>query len=563
MGKRVARVLLAVVVTGSLLVFSPVSPANAQLSTQPFAAYGSGTAVALNAATLGTTTVANVQAAHSGGSVDSTGLTETLNDQFGQVVQPALPDKNAYGRGSGVEVGLLTANPQPTNVNQLILTQIAEAAAPPPTDLITKETPIDLPGILTISLARGQAQATYDPEFCPIGRPLTYGKGYVENLALLGGLVGTAQTGDSASESTTVTYLVPNGDGTFGVVSESRQIIAPINLLPVNVAGTSIVVEVLGPLVMKATATGKPGDPRNGISYPGTPTLRVRTITLGISTSIIDLSLQDLLGSGGLNLPIPLLGSVTAGTPPTGLNGTGAPTVAADGTVAAASVDAIRVILNPLGIEVLDLAVGHIEAAALAPAGGVICRIPVKKIAVPDPVPVGEDFTFIISIPSDAGLFNALFACDLINISAVDTVDVASGQVSFTIVSADKGGVIEGNKVTWANLGNYVLGQPPIELRLVVRVRSASGEAVIRDIVDVSATLGNCRGRAAGDDIVLGSGQITNAAMTGRFVLLTPVAGGRLAATGGTALPLVAGGSLALMALGLMRVRKLVTRRPD
>ena len=269
MGKRVARVLLAVVVTGSLLVFSPIS-AGAQLSTQPFAAYGSGTAIAINAATLGTTTVANVQAAHSGGSVDSTGLTETLNDQFGQVVQPVMPDKNAYGRGSGVEVGLLTANPQPTNVNQLILTQIAEAAAPPPTDLITKETPIDLPGFLTVSLARGQAQATYDPEFCPIGRPLTYGKGYVENLSALGGLAGTSQTGDSASESRTVTYMVPNGDGTFGVVSETRQIIAPISL-----AGTGITIDVVGPLVMKATATGKPGDPRNGISYPGTPTITV------------------------------------------------------------------------------------------------------------------------------------------------------------------------------------------------------------------------------------------------------------------------------------------------
>ena len=71
-------------------------------------------------------------------------------------------------------------------------------------------------------------------------------------------------TGDSASESRTVTYFVPNGDGTWGVVSETRQIIAPVSLL-----GTGITVDVLGPLVMKATATGKPGDPRNGISLPG------------------------------------------------------------------------------------------------------------------------------------------------------------------------------------------------------------------------------------------------------------------------------------------------------
>ncbi|MEA2844694.1 MAG: hypothetical protein QOJ69_2365 [Actinomycetota bacterium] len=557
MGKRVSRLLLAVVVTGSLLVFAPIS-ANAQLSTQPFAAYGSGTAIAVNALTLGATTVADVHAAHSGGSVDSTGLTETLNDQFGQVVQPALPNKNAYGRGAGIEVGLLLPNPQPANLNQLILTQVAEQDAPPIVGtLVSHETPIDLAGILTVSLARGQAQATYDPEFCPIGRPLTYGSGYVENLSVLSGTVGTSQTGDSASESRTVTYFVPNGDGTWGVVSETRQIIAPISL-----AGTGITVDVLGPLTMKATATGKPGDPRNGISYPGTPTLRVSLNAI----PLVDLSLQDLLGTNGLTVNLPGILLLTAGAPPTGLGGTGPPVVAGDGTVAAASVDAIRLqVLSLLGSPAIDLAVGHIEAAALAPAGGVTCRIPVKKIAVPDPVPVGTDATFVISIPSDAGLFNALFACDLVGIKAIDTVDVASGRVTFSIVSADHGGVVNttNNTVTWENLGNYVLGQPPIELRIVVHVNSASGDAVLRDIVDVSATLGNCQGRAAGDDIVLGSGQITNAALTGRFVLLTPVAGGNLAATGGTALPLVVGGALALMALGLFRVRKLVTRRTD
>jgi hypothetical protein len=556
-GKRVARVLLAAVVTGSLLVFAPMS-ANAQLSTQPFAAYGSGTAIAVNAISLGTpaTTVADVHAAHSGGSVDSTGLNETLNDQFGQVVQPAQPNKNAYGRGAGVEVGLLLPNPQPANLNQIILTQVAEAAAPPPTPLITKETPIDLDGVLQVALARGQGQATYDPEFCPIGRPLTFGKGFVENLSVLNGTVSTSVTGNSASESSTVTYMVPNGDGTFGVVSETRQIIAPIALV-----GTGITVDVVGPVTMKATATGKPGDPRNGISYPGTPAV---TVSLNGIPVLGPIKLQDILGPNGLVVDIPGVLHVAAGAPPTGLNGTGAPTVAADGTVAAASVDVVRLtVLSLLGPEPLvDLAVGHIEAAALAPAGGVTCRIPVKKIAVPDPVPVGQDSTFVISIPSDAGLFNALFSCDLVNISAVDVVDVASGRVTFKIVSADHGGVVSGNKVTWApgTLPNYALGDPPIELRLVVHISGASGDAVIRDTVDVSATLGNCRGRAAGDDIVLGSGQITNAAMTGRFVLLTPVSGGNLAATGGSALPLVAGGAFALLGLGLVRVRRLVKR---
>ena len=96
---------------------------------------------------------------------------------------------------------------------------------------------------------------------------------------------------------------MPNGDGTWGVVSETRQIIAPINVLPVT-RGHLGLVDVLGPLVMKATATGKPGDPRNGISYPGTPTLQV-THQPGIQTLILDLSLQDLLGTNGLTSTSP------------------------------------------------------------------------------------------------------------------------------------------------------------------------------------------------------------------------------------------------------------------
>ena len=182
MGKRVARVLLGVMVAGGMLAASPVR-VEAQLSTQPFAAYGNATAVALNTLALGATQIANTQVANSAGVVNSTGLGGTVNNQFNQAVQPPQPaGKNAYGRGSGVELGIATPVVQETNVNQLKLTQVAEANAAPPSLLVDKVTNIDLPPLLTASTARGQAQATYDPEFCPVGRPLTYGAGYVENL---------------------------------------------------------------------------------------------------------------------------------------------------------------------------------------------------------------------------------------------------------------------------------------------------------------------------------------------------------------------------------------------
>ena len=53
--------------------------------------------------------------------------------------------------------------------------------------------------------------------------------------------------------------MVPNGDGTYGVVAESQAVIAPI-----SVAGTGITIDVAGPIGFRVTATGKPGDPRNG-----------------------------------------------------------------------------------------------------------------------------------------------------------------------------------------------------------------------------------------------------------------------------------------------------------
>ncbi|HVF14036.1 MAG TPA: hypothetical protein VM942_05510 [Acidimicrobiales bacterium] len=555
---------MGVLVAGAMLATSPVRVA-AQLSTQPFAAYGNASTLQVNAvqALLGGPPLANVNAALSAGVVNSTGLNALVQNQFGNAVGPPQPGKNAYGRGSGLELGI---SPLTGEQNALILSGVAQANAPPPSPLVTEEIEIAVPGVLTASTLRGQAQATYDPLFCPVGRPLTYGLGYAENLQLLpgsiGGLVGTSATGDSVSQTRTVTYLVPNGDGTYGVRAESEAIIAPV-----SVAGTGITIEIAGPVGFRVTATGKPdsqilpGFPRNGVEYTDTPVITVRL--MGVPLPGTPVTLQDILGPNGLEIDIPLLASVAIGAPPEGLSGTGEPSVAADGTSASASLDIVRLKLLPL-VGLLDTSIGHFEGAVSAPAGGVRCNLPVSKIATPDPVQVGQEVVFTISIPSDPGLFNALFACDLVNIRAVDTVEVASGNVGFTILGADRGGVIgPANVVTFPDLGSYALGDPPIQVNIRVRIDSASGDpAILRDRVKVDALLGNCRGRAAGDDLVIGSGLIEGSAITGEFVLIGPtIAGGRLAATGGTSAPLVVGGALVLGGLGLVRLRRRLIQR--
>ena len=88
---------------------------------------------------------------------------------------------------------------------------------------------------------------------------------------------------------------------------------------------------------------------------------------------------------------------------------------------------------------------------------------------------VGQNFTYTIKIPSDAALFNQLFNCDLVGISAVDTVSTQSGSPSINLVSADHGGVVAGKTVTWANLGNYTLGQDPITLTITAQIPTCVG----------------------------------------------------------------------------------------
>jgi hypothetical protein len=76
------------------------------------------------------------------------------------------------------------------------------------------------------------------------------------------------------------------------------------------------------------------------------------------------------------------------------------PYVAADGTAASAVVDILRVQLLTGGPgEVLDVRIGHMEAAVTVPAGGVRCPVPVSNEPVdpggsspspsPSPSPIG------------------------------------------------------------------------------------------------------------------------------------------------------------------------------
>ena len=84
------------------------------------------------------------------------------------------------------------------------------------------------------------------------------------------------------------------------------------------------------------------------------------------------------------------------------------------------------------GVHVAGLRVGHVEATATVPAGGIKCTFPVTKVADKDPVNAGDPFTWTISIPSNSHALDGL-GCEIVSMSAIDKTSMISGNPSFSL----------------------------------------------------------------------------------------------------------------------------------
>src|SRR5262249_9521997 len=121
----------------------------------------------------------------------------------------------------------------------------------------------------------------------------------------------------AVSQSTSRTKLVPNSNGTFGLMSETRETIAPVTLLGNNSGvgpARTITIEFLGEWVLRAIASGYSSESK--VFYgPGTVNPQSPVLSIIDSTNAITrvLNLQDLLGNNGLDIPVPGLVDITIG----------------------------------------------------------------------------------------------------------------------------------------------------------------------------------------------------------------------------------------------------------
>jgi hypothetical protein len=474
-------------------------------SQAQFSAVGSGSEAFVRALTAGTTTLADVEQAVAAQSVNSTGLSGNTHgqsalfdsDTHGLIQPKGFGSKNAYAGGSGIEAGLGIDNTAPTNQNQLVFPSGAtsstrvEVGSPPSPSTASKSladlSSTPLAPVVKAKALEATAGTNFNSNFCPLGNPIAYGEGHLADAGVLNQsdtpTVDVTTNSRGVAQSKTFSYLFPNSDNTFGIVSQTQQTIVPatINLGPLKIGITVQGGAGPVPIDLKARAPGEAG--QNGgvtLSNDGTVSIDIKNGGTELSGFPINIPLLQSLPAALKNINIPGVASIKIDDlePMTGSNGT---------TMAGATFDLVRVKLA--NSQLADLAVGHMVSIAQANTP-IECNIPTTKTANPNVVQAGNQFTWNISIPTSADDLKDS-ACSLGNLSATDHFDVLSGNPSFEFVSASNGGAFDSktNTVTWSNLGTYKVGDPPIHLTITMNVPSGSLDGVLENTVTPHATL--------------------------------------------------------------------------
>ena len=563
-GRRLRAALVAGGLLGALVAATGGVPAQAQAAkpgvpfgggatAAQFSAHASGSLVhakALEAAVEGPRIV-DAEVGFSNAAFNSAGVEGGIDNEMGVAVVPAggsadaqldSAGKESYAKGSGVEVGLAQDLPA-QDTEQIELTQAAGASHPPArsdgedppnaasSGLVTSSL-VDVPAgpLLFASAARGKAGAVWNPQTCIAGQPISFGEGSVAQVDVLDtgessdtGLEAPVVTLESenqqqALESQSFTYLVANtgpdgkADGTFGVVSETRQILAPVTLADsAETNQGALTIDIAGTWVLKVTATGKgPATVEYGVEGLGTDVPVIRFLQDGVPIEGAELTLDMIFGDEGFTLPpelAPLLGLAIAEQPraispsETTVPNPPVPPIT-EVTHGQAAVDVIRLDLLNVGLpdsapEVVGLRIGHMEADVKVPAGGIRCQFPVKKEIAGGvtTVQTGQEFTWTITIPSDPDALAGI-ACKLTNISAVDNIITQTGSPNVTITSVSNGGSINADKrgASWTGLGTYDPNDPNRQPIILTVKATASGAGTFLNTVDVTATLGECTG---------------------------------------------------------------------
>jgi hypothetical protein len=279
-----------------------------------------------------------------------------------------------------------------------------------------------------------------------------------------------------------------------------------------------VTITVVGPIRLAAVATGVPGQAYMQYGPPAgtpgtTPILTIETPAT-VNTPIV-VTAQQLLGGQGLDIPLGLI-HITVATPPHGFGVSTAPVPAADGTSISGEVDLAMV--NAPGLA--DVRVGHMEASATVPQGGILCQIDVSKEAQPDHVNPGDSFNYIIHVHNP-------HACTLTGVKVVDTVTGTPG-VRFSILGEDpKADSTTYSTITWNDVGPLDPGATKdLVVHMKVSSSTRSGTFTEKASVTANCAIANAQGSSTIAVPAAGSATIQLPSISGGTGAALPVTGG-------------------------------------
>jgi len=566
---------------GAALVV-PAGPASAFTKPpQIYGGYSSGEELFANLAPAAQLAKAQVAVAHSG--ANSQGLT-AITDEVGDPVTVADSNKATSAFGSPIELNVVG---QPIQ-----LVAPASVAAPPSGSATGQLINLPIAPLADVKVLPGEATARFNEagNVCIIGADLARGKGAAAKADLLNRAI-TLEASDLNPASTITRQLLTaqvRRDGTIagnkiGVESEVSQHVVPVTVAD-STGLVALRVEVAGDVRLRAFAGGLPGT--SFVEYVPPPVVRITLPPGGLVGGILGPLLAPVVSAlpapvaalvtfnpttGALEIPLgPVLGvlkpvvdllaslGIVIGEAPRAIGSDSAPTPPterADGTASAGAIDLVRI--KPAGaIAVLaslvgDVRVGHMEALAFAPAGGIDCPgIGVAKTTDRDPVQVGESFVYTITATNP-------YDCTLTNVKVVDDITATAG-VTFTVgttapTASSVTDIAGGKRVVWNDIGTI----DPRGTRFVqvqITVNSASRTGRISDTATVTASCATGGGTGV---------TRVNLNLTGSVTLRAPQVGGagvsgELARTGrndGTFLLVGASFLMAIAGLEVLRRR--------
>jgi LPXTG-motif cell wall-anchored protein len=528
-GGRAARKVsasLIALMTGVVLTAFAV-PVNASATGGPYGGFASGTVAHVHALEAMGTKVANVELGQSNAAVESEGLPTAIYNEWNRPVVPkGFAGKNSYGQGSVAAVGLGVGKDDPAQIEPFVSQIASNGTGGTPAghkiDDNARAHINQLAPLLWADLLHTTAIANWNTDTCVIGEPISAGfsRAAAVEAVNIDPAMGTnaddsfkqALVRAGVIESTSFEQLYAGAGPGLGLASVSMThavhlvlLKGTVNQFTVDVAPAFLVVKVDGT---------HHANKKDNIDYFA-PLVRITPP----GAAPIDILPSQITGPNGIDIQIPP-GAGTAGKDLL-LRlkiGTLAGNVNAAGTVASASVNVLDLqVLNipEIPAELARVSVGHLEAAAHVPAGGINCPIPVTKTPDVDTVESGKSFTTTIQV-------NNPWACPLVLSKVTDQIDTIEGTSTFQVTSATPdpnsptlptADGLTTSLLTWSS------GLPTVppggHATFTVTLKTGGGAGKIKDIATAEGAVSNCKPAP-------GSGETT---VTGITNVRVPVTG--------------------------------------